>query len=602
MIAANPSTAQLLLSSFQGRKDVIAIGTDKGFAPHRMSGPLPASWLEQRHLAKVRCLGFYLMDEHSRVMCSCVDFDNKPEHPDPTWQAKAASLYDWLEKLSLGPVMEVSASGRGAHVWLFFEEPTDAWLVRAFWRLAESKVGFAFREVYPRQDRLTGKEIGNLVRFPLWNESRFADPSELDWPTVPPEDALGRLLRTSAAELKQIAFSLGGALQQAHQAVIQEGPDAGLPARVASRLQRKNSLLARRWAGDTQGLKDESRSSLVLSIACELVRQYVPTAEIETAVRYWCEEHDYDKGRRPDWIVRTVGKAYEFTLSRMEERSTDDTNFLEASLAYLDTLERGQSLHISSGIFDVDKSIDGVAAGEMAIIAGRPGHGKTAMALQWVNYATLSGQRCLFISEEMNRLEIGKRLVLSVSALPQEHWSREMIPQLKRDMREHYEGHFPAILRESANSIQRVEQLIDEHVRMNGIGLVVVDYLQLLTGTGESRYEKMSEVSRRLKQALKRNNVAGIACCQLNRDIDHRSQRTPQLSDLKETGQLEQDADLVLFVQWPHLYDSKLNKDEFSIYIRKRRNGPIRRPDIVTKFNPERQYIGEVSRLPGDEP
>ena len=250
--------ASLLLSRFRGREGHCAVGDAKGFHPQALRSPMQPGWM-RKHLCGEQCLGFYLMTPENRVFCSCVDFDSKPEHPDPEWRQKAGATYTWLGKAGLSPLAEISASGNGAHVWLFFDEPTDAWIVRAFWGLASERSGVAFKEIYPRQDELSGKGLGNLVRYPLWNQSRFVDP-ENEWAVLRPAEALSGAF-TSGPELKALAFSLGKTLRPGPKAVVAAGvPEDGpaeLSPRVRDRLSRKGSLLERRWGGDMTGLKDE---------------------------------------------------------------------------------------------------------------------------------------------------------------------------------------------------------------------------------------------------------------------------------------------------------------------------------------------------------
>jgi replicative DNA helicase len=601
------AVATLLLSYFRGREDHVAVASGPAFRPHPLPRPLPPEWLAARHLAGEVCLGFYLMDPRSRVWCSCVDFDDHPDHPDPAWRDKAAALHLWLVKAGLAPLAEVSASGRGAHVWLFFDEPVEAWLVRAWWALAAGKAGVPLREVYPRQDELSGKGLGNLVRYPLWNQSRFADPED-DWAPLPPAD-LARVEKTTAADLRSLAFALGETLERPAPAAGPAAPGE-LPPRVRQRLSRAGSLLARRWGGDTSGLKDPSRSALLQSVATELVRQFVPTPEIEAALRCWCVEHDYEKGDREDWIARTVGKAYEFVFARVEERSSATLDMRAACHAYLDTLERGGLGCVPSGLDKLDASIDGLAPGEVAVIAARPGHGKSAFALQWLDCAALSGLPCLLVSEEMAAVELGKRSLCYIDGQHADRWRGE-VPRLRAAVESHYAPRAPLYVVEACNSVDRVEDVIDQFVGLHGVRLVAVDYLQLLSGRGPKKYDQVSDVSRRLKQCARRNDVPLLALCQLNRELERRAAAPkdpaaddaprlpePQLSDLRDSGQLEQDADLVLFLQWPHRYDPNLDPGAYLLWVKKRRNGPIRRGKIVTTFDPVRQTIGAPRKVP----
>lgn len=575
--------AKLILSAFCGRPDIVAVATDKGFEPYKTAPN--AELLKSRHLAGKRCLGFYLMTQGSQVCCSCVDFDNKPNNPDPEWKSKASALNIWLQKVGLHPLVEVSASGNGAHVWIFLDIPTDAWIVRAFWKVAESKSSVPFVEVYPRQDELSGKGMGNLVRYPLWGLSCFVDD---EWEQLEAEGALSSIRRVSGDELRELAASLGTPITETRRREVA----IGVPPRVAGRLNRSGSLLARRWGGDMTGLRDQSRSALCESIACELVRQYVPTEEISAAIRHWCREHDYDKGERSEWIRSTVAKAYDYTFSRTEERSADLFTMQDACLAYIAMLEKGEITHLPSGIEELDASIEGVAPGEVCVIGGRPSHGKSLLALQWLDSMAAKGVSSLLISEEMSKIELGKRGCLYVSGLPQEHWGPETAPILGMDVRDHYKDRAPIHVVESCYSIERAETVIDQCMQLKGVKMVAVDYLQLLSCKSEKLYEEVTAISKRLKQAAKRNNVALLLVCQLNREIDKRPDRKPKLADFRDSGQIEQDADVILVVQWPHRFDPSQLKSKYLIFALKRRNGRIVTPEIETVFDPERQRIG----------
>jgi hypothetical protein len=600
-------TAELILSLFRGRQDHVAVANGAAFGPQKLDRPMQPRWLAERHLAQQRCLGFYLMDEEGNVCCSCIDFDNKPDAPDVAWRDKATALYLWLQGAGLSPVLELSQSGTAAHVWLFLEAPTPAWLVRAFWRLASEKSGVEFVEVYPRQDFLSGKGLGNLVRYPLWNLGRFVDPED-EWKELDPEVFLPTVKQTAAWELKELAMRLGVAElkpeKQFHAGATAEAtaPDGELPPRVQDRLKKTRSLLARRWEGDTTGLKDPSRSALVQSIACELVRQFVPTDEIAQAILVWGREHDFDKVHRQDWMARTVSKAYEFTFSRLEETSAGALQMRDACLAYIDTLERKGLVHIRSGLKELDLSIEGVAPGEMCIVAARPGHGKTAFGAQWLDVAAGDGLPCLLISEEMSAAELGKRVLKSISVTHHSQWRAETAPGLRSEVHDHYEGRAPFYLVENCNTAERAVDVIDQMCSLHGVRLVAVDYVQLLESRGRSRYEEITGISKQLKQAAKRNNCGLLALCQLNRDVDGRPDHEPRMSDLRDSGGLEQDADTILFLQWPWKYDPAMPENDYLIFAAKRRNGPIRQPKVATRFWPDQQLVRLESPVPGELP
>jgi replicative DNA helicase len=592
------SLANQILSLFRGRKNMIAKGNGDVFEPWHNEAGMPADVLERQHLAGERCYGFYLLDTDNRCWCSCVDFDNKAENPDPQWRDKAEQLYVVLSHCQLSPLLELSQSGNAAHVWLFFSEPTDAWIPRAWWRSLAEKIDAKFGEVYPRQDSLSGKGLGNLVRYPLFNRSCFVDP-ENDWEPIDPVEALNAVRPTSATDLKLLAFQLGIAeLKPDPKPTVTIAAEIGelLPLRVQKLIDRKGTLIGRRWAGDMNGLKDRSKSAVAMSIAVELVRLYVPTPEIASALRYWCRANGAEKkGDRDDWINGTVTSAYDFIIDRTESRSVDATTFQRACHLYLDQIENGQQPHLSSGISELDDSIDGIARGEVCIIAARPGHGKTALAAQWCDYASQHGEACLLISEEMSATEIGKRRLLSVSNVPQEQWVQASVPHMRGEIDEHHAIAAPVYVVENCYTIDRAEEIIDQFCGLHGVSVVAIDYLQLLGARSGDRYEVVTEISRRVKQATRRNGCRTILLSQLNREVEKRPDFEPRLSDLRESGQIEQDADLVLFAQWPCRFDSDIPEDEYRIWCAKRRNGPIRSPKIQTRFNASRQVFGSAA-------
>lgn len=578
--------AQQILRLFRGRDDHIAVADEKGFHPQSVEPPIKPAWIRKEHLSGKRCLGFYLMTAASQVFCTAVDFDNKPDAPDPEWQEKAGVVYFELVGLGLSPVVEISQSGHAAHVWLFFEEPIDAWLARQFWDAVSESSGVPFVEVYPRQDELIGKKLGNLIRYPLWGESRFVDV-ENDWSELDAEETLAAVKTTDATAIRMLCYQLTGRTPAKPEKGVS---DSGLPVRVDRLVSRSHTLLGRRWHGDMDGLNDRSRSALLLSIATELVRLYVPTPEIEHAIRLWCDQNAYDKGERDDWVATTVTKAYEFIGDRQTEKRSTSMTMRDAVSGYIQKLREGVPPCIGSGITELDYSIDGVAPGEVCVIAARPSHGKTAFAMQWVDRAA-DDLPCLLISEEMSAMELGKRALLSISELSEDAWPKN-IERLEKATEEHYQRRANIHLVQSCQTIEEVERQVDEHCELYGTRMVAVDYLQLLGSQHASRYDSVTEISRRLKQTATRNDVAMLVLCQLNREIEKRDRFEPKLSDLRESGQIEQDADLVLMLQWPFRHDKSVDAEIYRVYCAKRRNGPIRLPRVDFTFNPDRQMFG----------
>jgi hypothetical protein len=208
---------------------------------------------------------------------------------------------------------------------MFFQDPIRAWLVRAFWRGIVRALELPVPEIYPRQDRLTGKGLGNLIRFPLWRKSHFADVTA-QWKPLLPIKTMSAVTPISARRLKRAAADIGIELTPSpakKKPATCTLPRVDLPGRV-KRLLRHDDRLAARWRGETQGLKDTSRSAVVMSIACMLIRRCVPTAEIDAAVRHWCGERGYPKGAREDWIAGVIDGAYDFLAGTVGDSCFSD--------------------------------------------------------------------------------------------------------------------------------------------------------------------------------------------------------------------------------------------------------------------------------------
>ncbi len=585
--------ASTMLSLFIGRADYVAVGKGSGFEPE--CSAITVERLEREHLAGEKCLGFYLLDANSMCRCTAVDFDNKNDDPDPRWKEKAEQTYYFLTRAGLRPLVEISQSGSGCHIWLFFSAPTPAWIPRAWWRGVSNQIDVKYKETYPRQDVHVGKGLGNLIRYPIWNMSSFVDVED-DWKLCDPTTEMQQAQRLDGSDLKLLAFQLGmGELAADPRGEVIDVGDTGalISLRVQKLVADERSLLGRRWRNDPIGMNDKSRSAVAMSLCCELVRSYVPTPEMAAALRAWCRMHGADaKGDRDSWINLTVSKAYDFVVTKRETRSVSVSTFRDACHAYVDKLESQENFHVPSGITELDDSIDGIAPGEVCVLAGRPGHGKSAVGFQWLASAAELGVSSLIISEEMGHLEIGKRRLLSIASLPQEMWVAASAASLRKDIDQYHKNRADVYVVESSNTIDRAEEVIDQFAQLYNVGLVMVDYLQLLGARTKDRYEVVTEVSRRIKQAARRNNIAILLLSQLNREVEKRDDNDPKMSDLRESGQIEQDADLILFTQYPCKFDHNAPKDQYRIVCAKRRNGPIRQARVETRFDPGRQVIG----------
>ena len=565
--------ASLFLRYFRGRAGIHASRDEAG----RYS-PVDGEPDIAGHLDGKSAVGFYLMSPDSSVFCSCADIDDH-DHSNPEWVTQADAVCQALRELGAPYARETSQSGSGSHIWLFFEDAVPSYLVRAFWRVVTMQSRVALPEVYPRQDRLTGKGLGNLVLYPLWSRSQFTD-DRLE--VISAEEALdGKMIANPVGYLKSTVHSVMGAVPSEPRLVTK--PDQ-LPERV-EKLMVPGSLLESRWNGDMSGLADRSRSAVCFAIASICVQARVPTPEIEQTVRAWAILNGYTSRATPDWIERTVRRSYDEVVERGEAKSEGVETLLTSAREALHEQIRGNKMLFRTGIKGLDESIDGCQQGEFVVVGGRPSQCKTALALHIIDTVSRD-YPSLFISEEMSRRELGKRAIMSISRSRESEWD---ITKTDKLLAEHYSARKNIYAVENAATIERCEELIDQYVSSYGVKFVVIDYLQLLSrrkATG--RYEDLTDISRRLKQIAGRLGIGVLALCQLNRAIESRESRIPQLADIKESGQIEQDADLVLILQWPDR-----SKPDFRIWCLKRRNGPIRHQLVQTTFNPNSQRFDD---------
>lgn len=272
------------------------------------------------------------------------------------------------------------------------------------------------------------------------------------------------------------------------------------------------------------------------------------------------------------------------------------TTLVDASKRYLESIRHGQTPLIDTGIYELDYALGGgVQRGEMVIFAARPSHGKSAVALQMVHHWTSQGIPCAFISEEMSDLALGKRAVQYVTEVPEDMWSENM-QRIESELAEYEQMHARCEIIEGCGSVDNAVAQIERVVKDQGVQCVVVDYAQLLRANGRTRYEQVTNTSVALRKAASTFNIVLLALCQLSRGIESRDTFVPVMSDLKETGQLEQDADVITFLVWPYKVDPSESKERYQFFVVKNRNRAIRKHDIDCRFLPDRQRF--LDQLP----
>ncbi len=260
-------------------------------------------------------------------------------------------------------------------------------------------------------------------------------------------------------------------------------------------------------------------------------------------------------------------------------------NILPDAVDRIDLLHQsgGDITGIPTGYNEFDKLTAGLQAGELIVIAGRPSMGKTTLAVNIAENAAI-GTRVptAIFSMEMPSQQLAFRMISSLGRVDQTHlrtgkfpdedWSRiNTAVQLMSDA--------PIFIDDSASlSPTEIRARARRLKREHGLGLIVVDYLQLMQvhGSTENRATEISEISRSLKALAKELELPIIALSQLNRSVEQRTDKRPIMSDLRESGAIEQDADVIVFIYREEVYNAETpRKGVADISVAKQRNGPI---------------------------
>ncbi|MEM7208310.1 MAG: replicative DNA helicase [Pseudomonadota bacterium] len=247
--------------------------------------------------------------------------------------------------------------------------------------------------------------------------------------------------------------------------------------------------------------------------------------------------------------------------------------------------ESGASITgLPTGYEDLDELTSGLQPSDLIIVAGRPSMGKTTFAMNIAEHTAMNQDKAVAIfSMEMPGEQLAMRMLASLGRVELQKlrtgqmgdpdWTRinsavSLLVQRKNLFIDDTPALTPTELRARARRLKR------EH----GIALIVIDYLQLMqvTGSGENRATEISEISRSLKALAKELNVPIVALSQLNRSLEQRTDKRPIMSDLRESGAIEQDADVITFIYRDEVYDEESpDKGTAEVLVRKQRNGPI---------------------------
>jgi replicative DNA helicase len=290
------------------------------------------------------------------------------------------------------------------------------------------------------------------------------------------------------------------------------------------------------------------------------------------------------EGEIDDVVDQAQAEVYQVTERRASEDYVQLNTLLEETFDEMERISKGVGPEgVLSGFRDLDKLTNGFHPSNMIVIAARPAVGKSTLALDIVRNAAIHEKKTAVIfSLEMSRSEITMRMLsaearvalnsIRSGALTDDEWAR-----LARRMGEISDA--PLFIDDSANlSMMEIRAKARRLKQRHDLKLIVIDYLQLMSSGKkvENRQQEVSEFSRHLKLMAKELDIPVIAISQLNRSPEQRADKKPMLSDLRESGAIEQDADLVILLHRDDLYDKQNRSGEADLFVVKHRNGPTR--------------------------
>lgn len=306
-------------------------------------------------------------------------------------------------------------------------------------------------------------------------------------------------------------------------------------------------------------------------------------------------------------IVNVLDKAEQAVYAVSEKRVGEGLAPIDPLLG--PAIERAEELHrhgaevtgLSTGLRDLDRKLTGLHPTNLIIIAARPGMGKTSLALNMAQNAAIHGEPVAFFTLEMSREEVVSRMLCSQGRIDSQRLRTGRLTESdfsKLSSAANVLYKKPIFVDDSAGlTVTEIRAKCRRLKRRQGLGLVVVDYLQLMQGTaGENRQQEIAIISRSLKNLARELDVPVIGVSQLNRSLEQREDKRPRLGDLRESGAIEQDADIVLFIYRHEYYNPEAieTKGIAEVAVAKHRQGSTGRVDLT--YLPEFTLFSDMGR------
>jgi replicative DNA helicase len=421
------------------------------------------------------------------------------------------------------------------------------------------------------------------------------------------ESVLGALLlsRDAIGQVSEQGLSPSDFYRPSHQHIfdaVRALYSAGSPVdtvTVADELRRAGLLDE---VGGSEALHELQNATPAISSAGHYARIVQDTAMLRRLI-YVAGDIAELAYSEPDDVTKALDEAETKVFAVAEQRVTDSTRQLDELLSEAmdrlqETFDRGDTITgVPTGYTDLDELLSGLQQSALYIVGARPAMGKTAFGLGIASHVAQHGSKpVLVFSLEMGHAEITQRILSSearvdstkirTGRLAEADWAKigKAIGRLEVPL--FLDDNPRVTVMEIRAKARRLK------ARHGGLALIVIDYLQLMSGGGnsENRQLEVSEISRNLKILARELEVPVVALSQLSRNLEARADKRPMLSDLRESGSLEQDADVVMFLYRDEVYNAESpDKGSAEVIVAKHRSGPIGTKRLV--------FLGQYTRF-----
>jgi cytochrome c556 len=584
------------------------------------------------HICGKQFLGVYPLHEDSTVKFAALDFDG--ESPEEAWSEAHRHYVQLREQAGLPCYIERSQSGNGFHIWMFFEEAIDAGIVRKAIKSFINKSD-VYDRMFPNQSRVSEhKPLGNLIALPLFapkvkeGNNTFVIPAEDYEGNAKPKvvsdvkEFLSKIERIPKATVETLAANAPEAASDDYDVKIREGAASGDQPGVKKLLDARFGCNWVRWMIENPEEVDEPNW---YALACNLAllrggreafheisahsTRYSPRdtdkkfdQAVEKNAPQSCEYiRESLSGPGCDCDKRFPGKCYRpadlakipvFDLIKdvKGEDSIDDaTSGITQVFSWAQSVEKDPLLGTGHpyGISSLDE-FTGLRNATLNILAARPSVGKTALALDVAYRAAESGIPVYFFSLEMSRQQLWRRLICRAASVNLTKMIKgQLTPQdwekLEAAQKDISDRNFPLFVDDSSRDIRKIMDTAWDLIEQHGPGIVIVDYLGLLDWyKGEQEYAGTTRNSKESKLLAKALNIPVLMLHQFNRQGDDMSIGAETFDAwLRSSGQIEQDADVILYI----LGDKGPGIKEREIVIQKERDREAGHR-IILEFDP----------------